>query len=90
MARRALRNEGNVEAAAEALVAGGGHVEEVSDVYGPNLPEGKRRRTQEEKDDRKAYQRISEGISDFEEDHLDLDLVEEGEYLERYLAMLRK
>ena len=39
---------------------------------------------------RKAYQRISEGISDFEEDHLDLDLVEEGEYLERYLAMLRK
>jgi len=90
MARRALRNEGNVEAAAEALVAGGGHVEEVSDLYGPNLPEGKRRRTQEEKDDRKAYQRISEGISDFEEDHLDLDLVEEGEYLERYLAMLRK
>ena len=39
---------------------------------------------------RKAYQRISEGISNFEEDHLDLDLVEEGEYLERYLAMLRK
>ena len=39
---------------------------------------------------RKAYQRISEGISEFEEDHLDLDLVEEGEYLERYLAMLRK
>merc|ERR1711872_1034572 len=30
MARRALRNEGNVEAAAEALVAGGGHVEEGS------------------------------------------------------------
>ena len=39
---------------------------------------------------RKAYERISEGISEFEEDHLDLDLVEEGEYLERYLAMLRK
>merc|ERR1712083_676123 len=30
MARRALRNEGNVEAAAEALVAGGGHVEQVA------------------------------------------------------------
>ena len=39
---------------------------------------------------RKAYERISEGISEFEEDHLDLDLVEEGEYLQRYLAMLRK
>jgi len=90
MARRALRNEGNVEAAAEALVAGAGHVEEVDGTYGPQLPEGKRRRTQEEKDDRKAYERISEGISEFEEDHLDLDLVEEGEYLERYLAMLRK
>jgi len=90
MARRALRNEGNVEAAADALVAGGGHVEEVDGTYGPQLPEGKRRRTQEEKDDRKAYERISEGISEFEEDHLDLDLVEEGEYLERYLAMLRK
>lgn len=85
---------------------------EVDGTYGPQLPEGKRRRTQEEKDDRlsfkivicysnvllfksdfcfrKAYERISEGISEFEEDHLDLDLVEEGEYLERYLAMLRK
>merc|ERR1719400_606834 len=90
MARRALRNEGNVEAAADALVAGAGQVKEVDGTYGPQLPEGKRRRTQEEKDDRKAYERISEGISEFEEDHLDLDLVEEGEYLERYLAMLRK
>jgi len=90
MARRALRNEGNVEAAADALVAGAGQVKEVDGTYGPQLPEGKKRRTQEEKDDRKAYERISEGISEFEEDHLDLDLVEEGEYLERYLAMLRK
>lgn len=92
MARRALRNEGNVEAAAEALVAGGGHVEQVAagSNHGPELPQGKRRRTKEEKDDRKAYERISEGISEFEEDHLDLDLVEEGEYLQRYLAMLRK
>ena len=55
MARRALRNEGNVEAAADALVAGGGHVEEVDGTYGPQLPEGKRRRTQEEKDDRLRY-----------------------------------
>jgi hypothetical protein len=51
---------------------------------------GKRRRTQNDKDDKKAYDRIKEGIAEFEEDHLDLDLVEEGEYLEKYLAMLRK
>ena len=41
-------------------------------------------------EDREAYARVSEGIAEFEEDHLDLDLVEEGAFLQKYLALLAK
>jgi len=80
MARTALKNEGSVEGAVEALVEGGGVVMEHK--------EPKRRKTQTEKDDKEAYGRIKEGLSEFEEDHLDLDLVVENEYLQKYLALL--
>merc|ERR1712226_295066 len=82
MARAALKNEGSVEGAVEALVEGSGVVVE--------RQEKKRRKTQAEDDDKKAYGRIKAGLSEFEEDHLDLDLVEENEYLEKYLALLNK
>jgi len=85
MARIALKNEGFVEGAVEALIKGCGMVKDQQ-----KSPSEKRRRTQDEKDDREAYSRIKEGISEFEEDHLDLDLVEENEYLGKYLALLRK
>ena len=35
-----------------------------------------------------AYNRIKEDINDNEEDHLDLDLVEEGQLLKQYLGLL--
>ena len=38
--------------------------------------------------DAEAYNRIKEDIADNEEDHLDLDLVEEGQLLQQYLSLL--
>merc|ERR1711874_446601 len=80
MAKLALKNEGSVESAVEALMEGGGVV-----VEKDKSPLEKRRRTEQETSDKDAYDRIKDGIEEFEEDHLDLDLVEEGEYLEKYL-----
>ena len=76
MARAALQNEGSVEGAVDQLMAGGGVV----------VGRGKRRRRDEE--DKEAYNRIKEDIADHEEDHLDLDLVEEGQLLQQYLSLL--
>jgi len=81
MARIALKNEGSVEGAVDRLVEGGGTVidSEIS---------RKRRRSKEKQEDQQAYQRIKESVSENEEDYLDLDLVEEGEYLEKYMALI--
>lgn len=79
MARIALQNEGSVEGAVDQLMTGGG-------VVAPVKPQGKRRRRDEE--DEEAYNRIKEDITDNEEDHLDLDLVEEGQLLQQYLSLL--
>jgi len=85
MARIALRNEGSVEAAVEALMAGMGTVQDKKRKAGPS-PQKK----SSAEEDREAYARVSEGIAEFEEDHLDLDLVEEGAFLQKYLALLAK
>ena len=47
------------------------------------------KRARRESEDREAYGRIKEGISEHEEDHLDLDLVEEGQLLKQYLGLLQ-
>ena len=82
MARVALQNEGSVEGAVDQLMTGGGVVVPSHSQGG----RGKRRRRDEE--DEEAYNRIKEDITDNEEDHLDLDLVEEGQLLQQYLSLL--
>ena len=82
MARVALQNEGSVEGAVDQLMTGGGVVAPSHSQGG----RGKRRRRDEE--DEEAYNRIKEDITDNEEDHLDLDLVEEGQLLQQYLSLL--
>lgn len=85
MAKVALKNEGSVEGAVEKLMESGGIVEP---VYDSNEEErkGKRRRTERDED---AYNRIKEGISENDEDHLDIDLVEEGELLSQYMSLIK-
>eukprot|EP00092_Neocalanus_flemingeri_P007331 GFUD01007917.1.p1 GENE.GFUD01007917.1~~GFUD01007917.1.p1 ORF type:complete len:590 (+),score=221.00 GFUD01007917.1:891-2660(+) len=83
MAKVALTNEGCVERAVEKLMEGGGVVEPVEKMDGRA---GKRRRTDE---DEEAYNRIKEGITENEEDHLDLDMVEEGQLLQQYIRLLK-
>merc|ERR1712173_317203 len=85
MAKVALKNEGSVEGAVEKLMESGGIVEP---VYNSNEEErqGKRRRTERDED---AYNRIKEGISENDEDHLDIDLVEEGELLSQYMSLIK-
>jgi len=84
MAKVALTNEGSVEGAVEKLMEGGGVVEPVEGL--DNERKGKRRRTEK---DEVAYNRIKEGITENEEDHLDIDLVEEGELLQQYLSLMK-
>lgn len=85
MARIALRREGGVKEAVEALMDGEGVISDDSDV---EENDGKRRKMEDKMEDHKAYNRIKEDISTFEEDHLDLDLEEEFEFLNKYLQLL--
>jgi len=84
MARAALRKEGTVERAVEELMENGGIIQPVED--GTDDRAEKRRRTDK---DEEAYNRIKEDIADNEEDHLDTDLVEEGQLLHQYLNLLK-
>merc|ERR1719369_1196972 len=70
MAKVALTNEGSVEGAVEKLMEGGGVVEPMEGLDDTER-KGKRRRTERDED---AYNRIKEGISENDEDHLDIDL----------------
>ena len=85
MARVALKNEGSVEGAVEKLMEGGGVVEPALDSLDEER-NGKRRRTERDED---AYNRIKEDISENDEDHLDIDLVEEGELLHQYMSLMK-
>merc|ERR1719154_199508 len=90
MAKVALINEGCVESAVEKLMEGGGVVEPMDDNDDEEeLTEkpGKRRKKLEE--DEEAYNRIKEGIAENDEDHLDLDMVEEGQLLQQYMGLLK-
>ena len=81
MAAVALKNEGAVEVLTEV----GGVVTPVDDGNDQTRSSKKARRDSEDKE---AYNRIKEGIAEGEEDHLDLDLVEEGQLLQQYLSLL--
>ena len=85
--RTALKNEGSVEGAVEKLTECGGFVTAREDSEEEKQRDNKRARRESE--DREAYGRIKEGISEHEEDHLDLDLVEEGQLLKQYLGLLQ-
>jgi len=84
MARAALKKEGTVERAVEELMENGGIIQPVEDCTEDRAE--KRRRTDK---DEEAYNRIKEDIADNEEDHLDTDLVEEGQLLHQYLNLLK-
>ena len=71
----------------EKLTEGGGFVAPREDTEEEKSRDSKRARRESE--DREAYGRIREGISENEEDHLDLDLVEEGQLLQQYLGVLQ-
>ena len=83
MARTALKNEGSIEGAVDKLTEGGGIVTPVDDVV-----KSESKRAKRDTEDMEAYNRIKEDINDNEEDHLDLDLVEEGQLLKQYLGLL--
>ena len=85
MAVIALKNEGSIEGAVEKLTEGGGVVTPIDDGNDQKQSSKKARRDSEDKE---AYNRIKEGIAEGEEDHLDLDLVEEGQLLQQYLSLL--
>ena len=76
-----------MESAVEKLTEGGGFVTPREDSEEERQRDNKRARRESE--DREAYGRIKEGISEHEEDHLDLDLVEEGQLLKQYLGLLQ-
>merc|ERR1712029_495175 len=87
MAIVALKNEGSIEAAVEKLMEGGGVVQEI--LKNDETRKEKRAKLDErDAQDAEAYNRIKEDIADNEEDHLDLDLVEEGQLLQQYLSLL--
>jgi len=93
MAKIALeREEGNLEDAANLLAANQGELVNLDIQADEAGRKGKRRRKDDkaEKADKEAYTRIKEGISKEEENHLDLDLKIEKEYLEKYLQLVNK
>jgi hypothetical protein len=81
MAKRALQQEGDVEAAVQKLMASGGIIMDMEEMEAENVLKAKKR------EDHDAYNRIKDDISTFEEDHLDLDLQEELEFLHKYLQL---
>jgi len=81
MAKIALKSEGSIEGALEKLMEGGV-------LEGKNEIKSESKRLKLEKDE-EAYNRIKDGISEYEEDHLDIDLVEEGNLLRQYLDLLK-
>jgi len=82
MANIALDNEGNVEAAADTLLANNGNV---SRKKSEDDDDDESKKCE---DDANAYNRIKDGISQDIEDHLDMDLGMEKEFLEKYLQLL--
>lgn len=84
MAKRALQQEGDVEAAVQKLMASGGIIMDMEEMEAENVLKAKKQ------EDHDAYNRIKDDISTFEEDHLDLDLQEELEFLHKYLQLLPK
>ena len=77
----ALKNEGAVEKLTEV----GGVVTPVDDGNDQKQSSKKARRDSKEKE---ADNRIKEGIAEGEENHLDFDLVEQGQFLQQYLSLL--
>merc|ERR1711874_486587 len=72
MAKLALKREGGVEEAVEALMASGGVIKQAEDEEDEIDEDQGKRRKMEQEEDRNAYHRMTEGLSTFEEDHLDL------------------
>ena len=81
MAAVALKNEGAVEKLTEV----GGVVTPVDDGNDQKQSSKKARRDSKEKE---ADNRIKEGIAEGEENHMDFDLVEQGQFLQQYLSLL--
>jgi len=89
MAKLALEMEGSVAKAVEALMASGGVIKQAEDKEDAIAEDQGKRRKIEQEEDRNAYHRITEGLSTFEEDHLDLDLQEEYAFLQKYLELVK-
>ena len=81
MAAVALKNEGAVEKLTEV----GGVVTPVDDGNDQKLSSKKARRDSKEIE---ADNRIKEGIAEGKENHLDFDLLEQGQFLQQYLSLL--
>jgi len=81
IARKALKKEGGVEAAAEYLCDNKGKLDD-------EFERAEKRRKKELKEDKKSYNRIKDCISKGEEDHLDIDLKLEKEFLNQYCQLL--
>lgn len=86
MAKIALKkHRGNIESAIEELVASGGIVEGES-LYDSDEENGERDKLR--KKEKKAFDRLSEGLATDAEDYLDLTLVQEEQFLNEYMSLL--
>merc|ERR1719154_438133 len=83
VARKALEREGDIEAAVEYLFENKGEINETEEERAK-----KRRRKEEKEEDSASYERMRGAISKDEEQHLDVDLKLEKEFLEQYSKLM--
>jgi len=93
MAKIALKNEDSVEEAAESLLTNNGKLTLLEETGRKRKRKGKKDKDsedEEEREDGEAYARIKDGIAQGEEDHLDMDLKLEKEFLAKYTEMVNQ
>ncbi|XP_065159726.1 NEDD8 ultimate buster 1-like [Atheta coriaria] len=89
MARLALRkNNGDIMKAAEELLQCNGIIEGIEDYLSDFELEGLKENLESAKKKEEAWSRLSQDISMVDDDHLDLSLEKEEEFLNQYLSLL--
>ncbi|KAG5898600.1 hypothetical protein JTB14_020976 [Gonioctena quinquepunctata] len=92
MARLALeKHSGDIMKAAEELIANDGIVlGNLSSIVGPESIEDIKKKRLELEEKNEAYKRLKEDIETVDDDHLDINLLQEERFLQEYLSLLKK